>query len=219
MAERNVVETVKTAGVIPDLVALVGARNEKLNDSLARTLERICGESGNHSTVVSAGAISLFAGLLRSGTREQKEDAARRLHHLTGDENTSHNFGEVVPKLVKLLDSTVEAVKKYAVSTLANLASNDVNCAKIASGGGIPRLVGILQDGTDDMKSDAVRALESLAMNNQANQSEMNALGIDSLLLELRQTGEPTRSDTAPRALERMDECAPAPLKRMRRDT
>ncbi|KAJ8546655.1 hypothetical protein ON010_g11580 [Phytophthora cinnamomi] len=140
--EDHIMETIRNTGAIPALVALLGSQNEKLTHHAVQALEKLCDDPGSCRAIVNARSISLVVPLLRSGTDEQKEDAARLLCHLSGDKNESHIFAETIPELITLVNYKVDAVKKYAVSTLANLADSDVNRSKIASEGGITPLVG-----------------------------------------------------------------------------
>ena len=135
-----------------------------------------------------AGGIPPIVELLRDGSADAKQQAARAIGHLAFGNAAANKVAIAehggIPPLVELLRDGSADAKEQAVRAIGHLAfGNAANKALIAEAGGIPPLVELLRDGSADAKQQAANALWYLASTNDANAVEIAAaVGLEALV-------------------------------------
>ena len=144
-----------------------------------------------------AGGIPPIVELLRDGSADAKQQAARAIGHLAFGNAAANKVAIAehggIPPLVELLRDGSADAKEQAARAIGHLAfGNAANKVAIAEHGGIPPLVELLRDGSAGAKSMAVWALRFLADSNDANVVALAAaVGLDALV-ELARRGSVT---------------------------
>ena len=142
--ERIGCDSIREAGGIPPMIALIRNGTESQKEFAARALRKLAESKANAVQICDAGAISPLVRLVKHGTETQKEEGAFALGTLAKDDTNDayitqlHNEGGVSP-LVELLVSIVCVGRdwednKYASKALANLASNSKTKLTVISG-------------------------------------------------------------------------------------
>jgi hypothetical protein len=178
-------DTIREAGAIPPLVALLnaGAESEAAKNA-ADALWNLAINPTNQDAIREAGgAIPLLVALLHAGAEsEAAKNAAGALWSLADDNPTIRDAireAGAIPPLVALLHAGAdsEAVEN-AVRMLGSLAlDNPTNQDAIREAGAIPPLVALLHWGAEsDAAKNAAAALGILALDNPDNPTNQDAI-------------------------------------------
>ncbi len=176
----------------------------KLAENAARALGNLANNSDNQQAIVEAGAIAPLVKLVRSGTDDQKVNAAEALGALANDNRDNQNkiakAGAIEP-LVELVRSEIDAQKRKRSTTaeraLENLAYNNPDNQKVI----MEKLVKLLTDGTDIQKDNADTALLFLGEENPDNQKAIVEAGASKPYVELVKNGTDAQKEMAANSL------------------
>lgn len=191
----------------------------------------IIGAGGQTIVAADARSIASHTCMLRSGTLEQKLEAAKMLAGLAAnghgagsgalsatDARTEIARAGSIEALIALArDDTSSEVKAAVAAALANVAANAAdNQAAIAAAGGIPALIALVRNSAPEpgapQRANAAVALGNLALGHPANQTAVDAEGgIAALIGLLRQAGSDGASQSD--ELEWQEEAAGAALR------
>lgn len=186
------------AGVIPILVALLRAADQKIQEHAVTALLNLSINDHNKGLIVSSGAIESIVHVLEKGSTEAKENAAATLFSLSVIDENKISIGQTgaIPALVDLLQNGTQRGKKDAATALFNLSIYSGNKARAVRAGVVPPLMELLKNRSGGMTDESLAILAILATSLEGRNSIGQAHAVP-VLVDLISVGSARNKENA----------------------